>query len=221
MREKKFIHTLSCVCVAIIACGTAFAQQGKFQSGPYKGPMAPMMAPDVPDAAPFYTNFEANACTGCTYDATNGFLVLGPTNCGIANATQWLAYPFVSKKTGTTRTVTLGITDWSICVPTVHGITVQIMGDNCSGAPDTTNVLGTATTNVPTAPCLTARARLAASLTAGVTYWVVVTTNTTSSQMGTTAVWWETNPGRQSYNLNDGNGWIAFGVGGPGAFSVN
>ena len=220
MRAKMFIRTLSCLCVVMMACGTAFAQQGKLTSGPYKGPMMPMVTPDAPDAAPFYTNFETNACTGCTYGEANGFLVLGPLNCGIANATQWLAYPFISKKTGTTRQLILAITDWSICTPTVHGITVQIMGDNCSGAPDTTNVLGTATTNVPTAPCLTARARLAASLTAGTTYWVVVTTDTTSSQMGTTAVWWETNPGRQSYNLNDGNGWIAFGVGGPGAFSV-
>ena len=219
MRETKFIRTLSCLCVVLMACGTAFAQQGKLQSGPYQGPMAPMVAPEAP-AVVFYTNFEANACTGCNYDATNGFLVLGPANCGIAGATQWLAYPFVSKATGTTRQVILAITDWSICVPTVHGITVQIMGDNCSGAPDTTNVLGTATTNVPAAPCLTARARLAASLTAGVTYWVVVTTNSSAQQMGTTAVWWETNPGRQGYNLNDGNGWIAFGVGGPGAFSV-
>src|SRR5215472_5889102 len=219
MIENKFIRTLSCLCVVLMACGTVIAQQGKMTSGPYKGPMVPMGAPEAP-AVTFYTNFEANACTGCTYDATNGFLVLGPANCGIAGATQWLAYPFVSKATGTTRQVTLAITDWSICVPTVHGITVQIMGDNCSGAPDTSNVLGTATTNVPAAPCLTARARLAAPLVVGTTYWVVVTTNGTTAQMGTTAVWWETNPGRQGYNLNDGNGWIAFGAGGPGAFSV-
>ena len=217
----KFIRTLSCLCVVLMACGTAFAQQGKLTSGPYTGPMAPMVAPEAP-AVTFYTNFENNACTSCNYGEANGFLVLGPSNCGIAGATQWLAYPFVSKATGTTRQVTLAITDWSICVPTVHGITVQIMGDNCSGAPDTTNVLGTATTNVPAAPCLTARARLAASLVAGTKYWVVVTTNTTASQMGTTAVWWETNPTEGSFNLNDGNGWVPGGnsTGAPGAFSV-
>src|SRR5215831_10338509 len=181
MKTKTLIT--SCCLLAIMACGTAFAQQGKMQSGPYKGPMVPMVAADNP-AAVFYTNFENNACTSCNYDATNGYLVLGPANCGIAGATQWLAYPFVSKATGTTRQVTLAITDWSICVPTVHGITVQIMGDNCSGAPDTTNVLGTATTNIPTAPCLTAKARLSVALTDGVTYWVVVTTSTASSQTG-------------------------------------
>lgn len=219
MRGKIFIT--SCCLVAILACGTAFAQQGKLTSGTYKGPMAPLVTPEAPDATPFFTNFELNSCTGCTYSAANGFLVLGPANCGIANATQWLAYPFVSKKSGTTRTVTLAITDWSICVPTVHGITVQIMGDNCSGAPDTTNILGTATTNIPAAPCLTARARLAVPLTIGTKYWVVVTTNTTTSQMGTTAVWWETNPAEDSFNLNDGNGWVAGPLGGPGAFSVN
>ena len=53
MREKKFICTLSCLCVVLMACGTAFAQQGKMRSGPYKGPMTPMVAPDAPDAAPF------------------------------------------------------------------------------------------------------------------------------------------------------------------------
>src|ERR1043166_10056634 len=187
MRGKIFIT--SCCLIALMACGTAFAQQDNMQSGPYKGPVAPMVVPDNPDAAPFYTNFELNTCTGCNYGTANGFLVLGPANCGIANATQWLAYPFVSKKSGNTRQVILAITDWSICVPSVHGITVQIMGDNCSGAPDTTNILGTTTTTIPIAPCLTARARLSVPLTAGTKYWVVVTTSTASSQTGTTAVW--------------------------------
>jgi hypothetical protein len=219
MREKKFIITLACLSVVLMACGTAFAQQGKMTSGPYNGPMAPMVAPEAP-AVTFYTNFEANSCTGCTYSAANGFLVLGPANCGIANATQWLAYPFISKATGNTRQVILAITDWSICVPSVHGITVQIMGDNCSGAPDTTNILGTTTTTIPIAPCLTARARLSVPLTAGTKYWVVVTTSTASSQTGTTAVWWEVNPAEDSFNLNDGNGWLLGPLGGPGAFSV-
>jgi hypothetical protein len=49
MREKKFIRTLSCLCVVILASGTAFAQQGKIRSGPYKGPMAPMTTPEAPD----------------------------------------------------------------------------------------------------------------------------------------------------------------------------
>jgi hypothetical protein len=218
MKLKTLIT--SCCLLAIMACGTAFAQQGKLTSGPYQGATVPMAAPEAP-AVTFYTNFENSTCTGgCTYGTANGFLVLGPANCGISGATQWLAYPFISKATGTTRQVTLAITDWSICAPTVHGITVQIMGDNCSGAPDTTNVLGTTTTNVPTAPCLTARARLAVPLTAGIRYWVVVTTNTSASQMGTTAVWWETNPTEGSFNLNDGNGWIAGPTGAPGAFSV-
>ena len=56
MRDKKFIFTLSCV--AILACGTAFAQQHKLQSGPYKGSMGPNVAPDglaAPDAV-LYSN---------------------------------------------------------------------------------------------------------------------------------------------------------------------
>src|SRR5690348_1711325 len=105
MRGKTFIT--SCCLVALMACGTAFAQQGKIQAGAYKGPMAPMAMPDIPDAAPFFTNFEANSCTGCNYSADNGFLLLGPANCGISGATQWLAYPFVSKKTGAVRKVLL------------------------------------------------------------------------------------------------------------------
>ena len=221
MRERKFIRTLSCLCVVLMACGTAFAQQGKLTSGPYKGPMMPMVVPDNPDAAPFYTNFEANACTGCNYSADNGFLVLGPANCGIAGATQWLAYPFVSKKTGAVRKVILAITDWSICTPTVHQFTVAIYTDACAGP--AVQIGNAVKANAPTAPCLTASANFGTagvSLTTGTRYWVVVTTNTTAQQMGTTAVWWETNPTVTYFNLNDGNGWLLNATGAPGAFQV-
>ncbi len=98
MRVKTFISTLSCI--AIMACGTAFAQQGKIQSGAYKGPMAPMANPDSIDAPPFYTNFVVDPCTSCNYSADNGYLVLGPNNCGLPGSTQWLAYPFVASRTG-------------------------------------------------------------------------------------------------------------------------
>jgi hypothetical protein len=222
MREKKFIHILSCVCVAILACGTAFAQGGKIQSGAFKGTRVPMMAPDSMDAPDsiFYTNLVANSCTGCNYSADNGYLVLGPSNCGIPGATQWLAYPFVANHTATTTRVLLSVTNWGVCTPTSNKFTVQIMGDNCTNAPDTTNVLGTAIATAPAAPCLLAQARMAAPLMAGNTYWVVVTTNGSPSQIGTTAVWWEANSAWADYNLNDGNGWIAFPAGSPGGFQV-
>ena len=85
-----------------------------------------MVAPDAPDAAPFFTNFEVDSCTGFKYSADNGFLLIGPANCGIAGATQWLAYPFVSKKTGPVTKVILAVTDWGICAPTSN----QVYGCN-------------------------------------------------------------------------------------------
>jgi hypothetical protein len=219
MRGKIFIT--SCCLVAMMACGTVFAQQDKLTSGAYKGPMAPMVIPDNPDAAPFYTNFELNSCTGCTYSADNGFLVLGPANCGIANATQWLAYPFVSKKTGAVRKVITAITDWNICTPTTHQVTVAIYTDACAGP--AVQIGSAVRANIPTSPCLLSSANFAqagVSLTAGTRYWVVVTTNGTPQQNPTTAVWWEVNAAADYFNLNDGNGWQFGPLGGPGAFQV-
>ena len=106
---KKFITTITALCV-IAACGTAFAQQGKMMSGPYKGPMGPATAAssDAPDVI-FFTNLVANSCMpGQKYDTNNGFLVLGPNNCFAAGSTQWLAAPFTSKGTGAVTKVTAG-----------------------------------------------------------------------------------------------------------------
>jgi hypothetical protein len=214
--RKVFISTFACI--ALMACGSAFAQGGKIQSGPYKGPMVPMAASDAPDAV-FYSNMQVDPCTSCSYDTNNGYLVLGPNNCGIPGSTQWLAYPFISNATGTTRQVTLGMTNWSVCTPTSNKVTVQIYSDNCSNAPGT--ALGTpAVATVPPSACSTARARISVPLTAGQKYWVVVTTSAAATQNATTAVWWETNTAWSDYNLNDGNGWQAFPPGSPGAFSV-
>ena len=131
MTQKIFIRTLCCLCVAIMACGTAFAQQGKIPSGPFKGAKVPMGNPDSPDAVPFYSNLVVDSCTSCNYSSANGYLVLGPNNCGAPGATQWLAYNFIAGRTGTTRQVMLAITNWGICTPTSFKFTVQIMGDNC------------------------------------------------------------------------------------------
>ncbi len=122
----------------IAACGTAFAQQGKMMSGPYKGPMGPVTAassPDAPDAI-FFSNLVANACVpGQKYDTNNGFLVLGPNNCFAAGSTQWLAAPFTAKGTGAVTKVTLAITQ-GLCTATSNKFTVQIYDDgnpNCTG----------------------------------------------------------------------------------------
>ena len=100
MRDKKFIRTLSCLC-AIVACGTAFAGSSKLQSGPYHGPMGPMMAPEAPELRQlfFIVTSTVDPCTGMKYDINNGFLLIGPNNCGIPGSTQWLAEPFISKGT--------------------------------------------------------------------------------------------------------------------------
>ena len=220
---KKFINTITCLCV-IAACGTAFAQQGKITSGSYKGPKVPTAAvPDVPDAAPFYSNFTvADPCTACTYNTDNGFLLIGPTNCGIPGSTQWLSTPFIAGHTGPVKRVTLAVTNWGICTPTSFGFTVQIYDDACAGVPN--NALGTPVNAIaPGAPCMTSIAnfgRTGPVLTAGQKYWVVVTTSTAATQMGTTAVWWEANTALEPANFNDGNGWQASPLGGPGAFSV-
>jgi len=224
MREKIFIRTLSYLCVATMACGTAFAQQGKMTSGPYQGPKAPMGASQAPDApaAVFYSNLVVDPCTSCNYSSANGFLLLGPNNCGIPGSTQWLAYPFVSTRTGAIRQVKLAITNWGICTPTSSKFTVAIYSDACTGTPGT-QIGNAVTATAPAAPCALANANFGTagvSLTAGVTYWVVVTTSSAATQNGTTAVWWETNAAASSFNLDDGNGWVFGPLGGPGGFMV-
>jgi hypothetical protein len=224
MREKKFIRTLTYLCVVITACGTAFAQQGKIKSGPYQGPMAPtaaMPAPDAPDAV-IYTNLVVDSCTGCNYSAANGFFVLGPNNCFAPGATQWIAYPFVATRTQAVRQVRLAITDSGFCAASSNRFTVAIYSDNCTGTPGT-QIGNAVVATAPAAPCALANANFGAagvSCTVGTTYWVVVTTSTAASQMGTTAVWWEVNSAVQGFNLNDGNGWLSAGLGGPGGFMV-
>jgi hypothetical protein len=223
--ERKTFIT-SCCLLAVIACGTAFAQQGKITSGPYQGPKVPMGPLEPPAAAPFFTNLGANdACTSCNYSTANGFLLLGPNNCFSPGATQWLAYPFISTKAGSVRQVILAITnDTALCTPTSSKFTVAIYSDGCTSPRMPGTQLGTAV--VATAgisPCTVATANFAhagVTLVAGTTYWVVVTTSTASTQIATTAVWWETFSAESSVNFNDGNGWQASPLGGPGGFSV-
>ena len=223
MREKKFILTLSYLCVAIMACGTAFAQGGgKLKSGAYQGPMVPMAAQEAPAIAPFYSHLVVDTCTGCTYSTANGYFVLGPNNCFSPGATQWIAFPFVSTRTGAVRQVRLSVTDSGFCVATSTKFTVAIYSDACTGTPGT-QIGSAVTATAPAAPCALASANFGTagvSLTAGTTYWVVATTSTAGTQIGTTAVWWMANSAYAPFNLNDGNGWISFPDGAPGGFTV-
>jgi hypothetical protein len=221
--RKTFIRTLSCLCVVLMACGTAFAQQGKMTSGPFQGPKVPMAAPDNPDVGPFYNNLVVNPCTTCNYSADNGYFILGANNCFAPGATQWISYPFVSTKTGNVRSVQLAITDSGFCAASSTGFTVAIYSDNGSCTGPGTQIGLSVRATAPAAPCALANAnfgRAGVSLVAGTEYWMVVTTSAAATQIGTTAVWWEVNGAIQNYNLNDGNGWIFAPLGGPGGFQV-
>jgi hypothetical protein len=221
MRAKKFIHVLFCLCVAFMACGTAFAQQGKLKSGPYHGTMVPM-ALEAPPAAPFYSNLVVNTCTGCNYSSDNGYFILGPNNCFAPGSTQWISYPFVAGHSGAVKKVSLSVTASGFCVATSTKFTAAIYTDACTNTPGT-QIGNAVTVTAPAAPCSLAQANFAnaaVTLTAGQTYWLVVTTNTSPQQMGTTAIWWMANLAQAPYNLDDGNGWVAFPDGAPGGFSV-
>ena len=222
---KKFISVLTCLCV-IAACGTAFAQQhGRLMSGPYKGPMGPVEAPEVPAAAPFYSNLVANPCVaGQMYDTNNGNLLLGgPANCFDGVSTQWVAYPFIAGHSGNVRKVQLALTnDSAICTPTSNKATLAIYSDACLLAPQT-QIGNAVIVSIPAAPPALATANFGMTgpaLVQGTQYWVVVTTSSAPSQNADTAVWWEALSGVFSYNFNDGNGWNAAAAAIPGAFSV-
>ena len=223
MRGKTIIRTLSCLCVVIMACGTAFAQQGKMRSGPYQGkaPMAPMAAPDAPDAI-IYSNLAVDVCTGCNYSSQNGYFILGPNNCFAPGSTQWIAYPFTARITQAVTRVILAITDSGFCAASSNRFTVAIYSDNCTNTPGT-QIGSAVVAAAPAAPCAVAQANFGAagvSVTAGTKYWVVVTTSGQNTQVGTTAVWWMANSAYAPYNLNDGMGWINFPDGAPGGFQV-
>ena len=183
--------------------------------------MGPMMAPEAP-AAIFYSNLVTDPCTGFKYDTNNGFLLIGPNNCGIPGSTQWLSQPFVSKATGPVTRVMLSVTNWGICTPTSNKFTVAIYSDNCTGLPSA-QIGNAVVATSPAAPPSLASANFGnagVSLVAGTKYWVVVTTSTAANQVGTTAVWWEATTSIEDYNFNDGNGWNFGPLGGPGAFQV-
>lgn len=221
MRERKFIRSLFYLFVAIMVCGTAMADTLR-APGPWSGPRVPMAAPEAPAAAPFYSNLVVDPCTACNYDTVDGVFLIGPNNCFAPGVTQWLAYPFVSTKTGAVRRVSLAVTDSGQCVASSNKFTVAIYSDNCTGAP-ATQIGSAVIATAAAAPCALTNANFGpagVSLTAGTKYWVVATTSTAPNQMGTTALWWGVNTALSSLNLNDGNGWQLFAAGTPGGFSV-
>ena len=203
MKRKIFLRTLCCLFVAIMACGTAMAQgrQGLIRApGRATGPMAGPT--DAPLAAPFGGNLEVNACTGCNFDEVDGgYYVWGTNNCIQPGTTQWIGVPFISKRTGTTRFVMAGIELDPACSTSTNQVTLSIYTDDCTTGPGTVIASGNAT--VSPGPCITARARVAAALTAGTRYWAVATT-TSPAQDGLDSVWYGSNQSQIGGNVANG-----------------
>lgn len=195
---------------------------GQRMSGAWTGPKVPFRDLDAPAAGVIFSNLAVDACTGCNYSTDNGYFVLGPSNCFAPGATQWISYPFVASKTAPVKKVLLAVTDSGFCAATSTKFTVAIYTDACTNTPGTQIGLAKVAT-APAAPCSLASANFngaGVSVVAGTRYWVVVTTDSTATQIGTTAIWWMANLAQAPYNLNDGNGWVAFPDGAPGGFTV-
>jgi hypothetical protein len=155
----------------------------------------------------FGGNLETNACTGCNIDEVNGgYYEWGVANCEGSGVTQWIGVPFVSKRTGTTRTVTVGIELDNACTSTGNQVTIGIYADDCTTGVGT--LIASAVARASAGPCITARARIAASLTAGTRYWVAATT-TSPAQDGFSGIWYGSNQSQIGANVASG-GWFFF-----------
>jgi len=164
----------------------------------------------------FGGNLEVNTCTGCNFDeVAGGYYVWGTNNCISPGTTQWIGVPFVSKKTGTTRQVTAGIELDPACGTSTNSVTIGIYADDCTTGVGTLIASGRAT--VSAGPCIAARARIAAALTAGVRYWVAATT--TAQQNGLDSIFYASNQAEIGGNVANG-GWFFFSGLSP-AFSVD
>jgi len=156
----------------------------------------------------FGGNLETNACTGCNFDeVSGGYFVWGMNNCNTPGTTQWIGAPFISKKTGNTKTVTAGIELDPGCAGTGTQVTLGIYADDCTTGVGTLIASGVA--RVSAGPCITARARVVAALTAGTRYWVAATTTAGATQIGLEAIWYGSNQSQIGGNVASG-GWFVF-----------
>jgi hypothetical protein len=211
--NQPTIKKLSLAIVATMACGTLMAQ------GLVKAPgrsTGPAQNPDSVQVNGFGGNIETNACTGCNFDEVGGgYYVWGTNNCIAPGTSQWIAVPFISKRSGTTRQVSAGIELDAACATSTNQVTLGIYNDDCTTGVGTVIAVGKAV--VSPGPCVLAVARVRATLVAGTRYWVAATT--TSTQNGLDSIWYESNQGQLSGNVANG-GWFLFGSN-WGAFSVD
>ena len=196
------IKKLSLTILATLACGAVMA--GELRQAPGRD-TAPTKMPPAVNINGFGGNIETNACTGCNFDEVfGGYYEAGPSNCELLGSQQWIAVPFVSKRTGTTRSVSAGIENDPACVGSSTQVTLGIYNDDCTTGVGTQIAVGKA--NVSNGPCVLAVARVRAALVLGTRYWVAATTS--STQAGLSAVWYPSNQAEIGYNL--GSGWAFF-----------
>ena len=155
----------------------------------------------------FGSNLFVDVCNGCNYDPNaTGFPVQGPDNCTHPGQASWLGVPFIAEATGVPRRISASAIISNVALCPTNKVTLSIYTDACypigPGAP---LVSGEAT--VPAAPCDLAVASLrnAPSLTKGIKYWMVASTNT--AQAGLDASWYGAN---MHLGLNLGVGWEQF-----------
>lgn len=196
-----------------MACGTLMAQGLVKAPGRNTGPSA---GHDSVLVNAFGGNLENNACTGCNFDElTGGYYVWGTNNCIAPGTTQWIGVPFIAKRSGTTRQVSVGVELDAACSTSSNQVTVGIYNDDCTTGVGTLIASGVA--RVSAGPCVLAKARITAALVAGTRYWVACTT--TAAQANLDTIWYNSNQTQISGNVASG-GWFLFG-GNVGAFSVD
>ena len=200
--------------VAALACGAVMAEEPEFVlGGNLNG------AETAPQARriTFGSNLFVEPCSSCNYDsnAPSDF-VLGPDNCFVPGATQWIAVPFIAAATGVPKQISAPIIRFDPRHCPTHQVTLSIYTDACYPiGPGTPLVSGVA--RLPRATCDMGVANLtnAPTLTRGQKYWVVATTN--ADQSGLDAHWYGSN--NAQYASNSGAGWAQSNDGTP-AFSV-
>ena len=192
--------------LATMVCGGVMAQ-GLIKA-PGRATTGPMAGPDSVTVNAFGGNLEVNSCTGCNFDElAGGYFVWGPNNCETPGTTQWIGVPFISKRTGATRTLTAGIEIDPACLSTGTAVTLSIYTDDCTTGPGASIAAGRAT--VSTGPCIPAKARVATNLVLGTRYWVVATTTTAPAQAGLDSIWYASNQAEIGGNVSNG-GWFFF-----------
>jgi len=202
--NQPTIKKISLAIVATLALGAAaMAQNMRVAPGRDTGPTH---MPDSLLINAFGGNLEVNACTGCNFDEVDGgYYVWGSQNCEASGVTQWIAVPFISKRTGNTRQITAGVELDNACTSLGTQFTLGIYNNDC-----TTGVgvaIATGVARASAGPCVTARARVAAALTTGTRYWVAATTTATQDQFS--GIWYGSNQAQIGGNVANG-GWFVF-----------